>query len=608
MRRFAWLAAFLTVTSILVGAGCGSSKPTSDFTTGDDASTGDDATAGDGGNDDAISFGDSGDGAGCATHCSSDLHYVLDCNNQRVKTCPMDQGCAGNGCVPACESAKANKSTFGCDYYSVDPDIISAAYGACFAAFVANTWNAPITITADRGGQTLSVGTFARIPSGNGQSLTYQPLTNGQLQPGEVAILFFNRFGNTGGTAFNCPTGITPAVTATDGAIHGTGIGNAFHFATSAPVVAYDIFPYGGGATAATSATLLLPTTAWDTNYIAVNAFRQSTVAASSGAANFIEIVAQEDNTKVTISPTAAIIAGTGVAGTGAGVPHDYMLNKGQYLQITQPGELSGSPIQSDKPVGLWGGTSCLNIDVGDFACDSAHQQIPPVKALGHEYAVVRYRSRIDGTEESTFYRFVGAVDGTTLTYEPSTPMGAPTTLRSGQVGEFKVAAPFVVKSQDGQHPFYMSAHMTGGANAMNRGDPEFVNVIPPAQYLASYVFFTDPTYPETNLVIVRTKSTSGFKDVTLDCAGVLTGWLPVGSSGNYEYTRIDLVRHNFAKQGMCDNGRHEIHSDAPFGLTIWGWGSDESVGFQSTYVSYAYPAGASVQPINTVVVPPTPR
>ena len=36
--------------------------------------------------------------------------------------------------------------------------------------------------------------------------------------------------------------------------------------------------------------------------------------------------------------------------------------------------------------------------------------------------------------------------------------------------------------------------------------------------------------------------------------------------------------------------------SMAPFGLTVWGW--DEAV-------SYAFPSGASVQPINTVVVPP---
>ena len=48
---------------------------------------------------------------------------------------------------------------------------------------------------------------------------------------------------------------------------------------TDRPVVAYTILPYGGGPSAATSATLLLPTSAWDTNYIAVNAYKQSQIA-----------------------------------------------------------------------------------------------------------------------------------------------------------------------------------------------------------------------------------------------------------------------------------------------------------------------------------------
>ena len=79
----------------------------------------------------------------------------------------------------------------------------------------------------------------------------------------------------------------------------------------------------------------------------------------------------------------------------------------------------------------------------------------------------------------------------------------------------------------------------------------------------------------ETNLVFVRKKgSDNQFHDVTLDCAGPLGGWQPVGSAGKYEYTRFDLVRHNFAPQGNCDNGRHEIKSDAPFGITVWGWGT----------------------------------
>ena len=40
----------------------------------------------------------------------------------------------------------------------------------------------------------------------------------------------------------------------------------------------------------------------------------------------------------------------------------------------------------------------------------------------------------------------------------------------------------------------------------------------------------------------------------------------------------------------------------------MWGRGSDATTNFGTTYVSYAYPAGASVKPVNTVVVPPTPN
>jgi hypothetical protein len=403
-----------------------------------------------------------------------------------------------------------------------------------------------------------------------------------------------------------------------DGAVHGTAIGKAFHIKTDRPVVAYDIFPFGGGQSAATSATLLIPTSAWDVNYVAVNAFTKDVIVPQ--AQPFLEVVASQANTKVTISPTAAIVGGTGVAPTGQGQPHDYILaSAGDYVQFTQDAELTGSPILADKPVGVWGGATCLNVDVNTCCCDSAHQELFPVQTLGHEYIAVHYRDRFPNMMETTPWRLVGAVDGTTLSYEPGAPNGAPTSLAARQVVEFSTSAPFVVKSQDDKHPFYLSAHMTGGQTVDpteqdGRGDAEFVNVLPPQEDLSSYVFFTDPTYPETNLVVVRTKGKSGFADVNLDCAGNLSGWLPVGTSGSYEYTRVDLATGNWGPgTGGCNNGRHEIKSDLPFGLTVWGWGSAITGdglgnGVYTQWVSYAYPAGASVQPINTVVVPPTPK
>jgi hypothetical protein len=613
----------LAIAVLAFAPSCGGSKGNQGGFTSPDGSTiyGEGGTSS-GSGDEVMSFGGGDTGSStCGLTCSADLHNVVDCNGNVKTACPADQGCAAGACVPACASAVANKSTFGCEYYAVDPDVIDATgagsgppQGGCFAMFIANTWTSAVNITADWNGQTVDVATAAYVPSGSGSSLTYQALGTGGLQPGQVAILFVSQAPDESSTPpldFACPASVKPAF-AQDVAVHGTAMGKAFHVTTDRPVVSYDIFPYGGGQSAATSATLLIPTSAWDVNYVAVDAYQPDKTVPY--AYPFLEIVASQAMTTVTISPTAAIVGGTGVAAAAVGTPTKYTLtNAGDYVQFTQPAELMGSPILADKPVGVWGGATCLNIDVNTCCCDSAHQQLFPVQTLGNEYVAARYRDRYPSEPETTPWRIMGAVAGTSLTYEPATPNGAPTVLDVGQVVIFGTIAPFVVHSQDAMHPFYMSSHMTGAETLQGmqgvRGDPEFVNVIPPAEYLSSYVFFTDPTYPETNLVITRVAGAGGtFSDVTMDCGaagGVVSGWLPVGSSGKYEYARFDLSTGNFAGVNGCNNGRHEIKSNTPFGLTVWGWGSEATGAVYSEYVSYAYPAGASVQPINTVVVPP---
>jgi len=557
-------------------------------------------------------------GVGCG---SSEREGFEDPSNGGIDGSGTSGGPIG-GSTPGTFNCKGlqdgSKTSAGCDYYAVVPDVILGGNGACFAVFIANTWKEPIAIGVEYDGNPLPTQSFSYIPSGSGASTTYKKLEGGEIPPGEVAILFLNRaLGGlpTPGLNFDCPKGITPAVTSADAAIHGTGMGKAFHITTTAAVAAYDIYPYGGGQSALTSATLLLPSTSWDTNYIAVDAY-----GSGIGTGAVLQIVGQADGTEVTISPTNDIVAVGSVPAAKKGQPTKYTVNKGQVLQFTQDASLAGSAILTSKPVGVWGGKNGLSID----ACcnDSAHQQIPPVRALGSEYAGVRYRNRYDGVEETPPWRIIGAVDGTALTWEPFPPSGAPTSLAQGQVSEFRSPGGFVVKSQDDKHPFYMAQYMTGaaqwdpeqtsGGKADGRGDAEFVNVVPPGEYPSDYVFYTDPTYPETNLVLVRTKVDGAFADVELDCAGKLTGWQPLGSGGKYEFTRIDLVRHNFQSMNGCNNGRHEIHSKNPFGLTVWGWGSGETgsalSGFYSQYVSYAYPGGANVKPINNVVVSPTVR
>jgi hypothetical protein len=230
---------------------------------------------------------------------------------------------------------------------------------------------------------------------------------------------------------------------------------------------------------------------------------------------------------------------------------------------------------------------------------------VPPVSALGDEYVGAPFASRrAGGLDESIPYRLVGAVDGTALSFDPPVA-GAPATLGRGQIADFEAVGAFVVRSQDATQPFYLAQMMTGcevldkpsGLFAPCPGDEDFVNVLPPAQYLGKYVFFTDPSYATTNLTLVRRRHGGAFADVFVDCLGTLSGWKPIGAA-DFEYTNVHLVS-NGVPVGSCSNGLHVAGSDGPFGVMVWGL--DDAA-------SYGYPAGGNVARINDVWVPPNPR
>lgn len=206
------------------------------------------------------------------------------------------------------------------------------------------------------------------------------------------------------------------------------------------------------------------------------------------------------------------------------------------------------------------------------------------------------------GTEPAV-WRVIGAVDNTSLSWTPN--VGGPGSLDQGEVVEFITGEPFVVQSQDDDHPFLLVTYMSGSGWAgvpSGAGDADFVIGVPPQQYLQHYVFFMDPSYPEANIVLVRAPGLDGLlAPVDLDCLGTVGGWQAIG---DYEWTRVDLMTGNYQDVGGCSTGRHVISSDAPFGLWIWGWGTSATPEFTENR-SYGYPGGMNVRPINDVVINP---
>jgi hypothetical protein len=549
--------------------------------------------------------------------CTSDLRHVVDDDGVVVKECPSDQGCADGQCVPACDAAARSKGSVGCEFWALTPRSMdsgaggNAQDGPCHAVFVANAWERPAKLSVSRAGQPLDLAAFARIPRGAGAELQWDSLPETGLPQNEVAVLFLS---NRRSSPLSCP--IAPAV-ADNTAIWGAERGEAFYVASDTPISAYDILPYGGPKSSRTSATLLLPVSTWGTNYTVLTpkAFgpeEEIPFVAARGRL-WAAVVAREDQTTVKVAPKDDLPGGATLAPAPVGQVTEYTLDAGEAIQwIDVVGGLptldpSGTVLESDKPIGLWTGNTWLTVSSAtspmNESQDSAHQQVPSIRALGSEYVgggiVTRNR---EGRPESVPYRLMGVVDGTTLEWDPR-PESAPVQINRGEIVDLESVDAFSVRSQDVEHPFVFTQFMPGpqvnegdcpGTSDCAHGDVEWVSLVSAEQFLKRYVFFIDPSYSTTSLVVVRRNTGTGFHDVELECLGTVSGWRPVGGEGTFEVAHLDLMRAGMPVRS-CSRARHVAMSQGPFGIVVWGTDAG---------TSYGYPAGGNFGAINSVVVP----
>jgi hypothetical protein len=609
---------------IAVTWGCGNSTNPQPGSKGGNDTAGQGGTvAWGGGGDLALSPTGGASSSSSTTGCTPDLRSIVGEDGSIVEECPTDQGCAAGECIAACRAAALSGGSIGCEFWAPEPAFVQNGRGLpqdgpCYAVFLANAWNRPARINVSRAGKTFDITTFAKIPKGILPDVHYEPLPESGLPPDEVAVLFLSHRPGTVNAekSLECP--LPPALLA-DAAIQGSGRGSAFQIVSDTPLSAYDILPYGGALSYLPSATLLLPAKSWGTNSISV---------APRGdglGSQWALVAAGAEGATLRVAPRAALPGGPSLPSAPSGKVTEYVLGAGesvQWLDVDLAGvDVSGAVFESDKPVGLWTGNTYLGIasatsPQGGFH-DAAHQQIPPVQALGSEYVGPGIVTRLPGGEpESVPYRLLGVVDGTRLTWDSSAPANAPLTLDQGQVADFETRDFFAVRSQDPEHPFALTQYMPGTPQTgtidgcgvppsqglkCGLGDEDWINLVPPQQFLQRYVFFTDPTYATTNLVLLRARDrgrsedATGFEDVTVDCLGVVDGWQPVGKSGKYQVSHVDLVRGN-QPVSDCTTSRHVASSKGLFGLLVWGtdWAA-----------SYGYPAGGNLTPINEVVVTP---
>lgn len=540
--------------------------------------------------------------------CSGDLKSVLDATTGLVlEQCPPHEGCLDGACVPACVAAAGAHGSIGCEFAVPTPpffangDPTAVQSGPCHAIVVVNPWDRPALLELSWAGVDYDVVAVARRPVGIGTATVYEPLPPAGLPPDEVAVIFAaHRPGVHNGNSLQCP--IEPAVLA-DTAAHGTDRGTAFAVHSDTPIQVYDMLPYGGAPTYLPSASLQYPVSAWAPDYIVPTPHPKD-------HGTWLLVVATADGTTVSLEPTAVVDPGT-IAAPSVGAATSYLLDAGQSVQWHAAGDLAGTRLSADAPIGVWSGNTFLRVTTTDSPLsgrDSAHQMVPDVWALGTRYVAAPATSRrADGLPESTRYRLVGVADDTELSWDPPTVAGRPpVSLSAGQVVEFETTEAFAVHSQNAAHPFSLSQYMGGAIEARpgcldppgacRLGDDEWVVLPSPDQFGRAYSFFVDPTYGTTTLTVVRERHGTDFRPVLLHCLGELSGWHPLDEAGRFEWVQVELFRSGHASTPACATSQHRLTSPARFGAVVWG--TDHAA-------SYGYPVGGNLHTINELDLPP---
>ncbi len=449
-----------------------------------------------------------------------------------------------SGDPTTCAEAAQFKTYLGCDYW---PTVVANNVWSIFdfAVVVANGQATPVSVTVTGNGTNQTV----MVPAGGLQKI-YLPW---------VAAL-------KGQDADNCG-----AATPLPGSVKAAG--GAFHLVATAPVTVYQFnaLEYKGqGGPAGKSwaacpgdtvcmdprvlqavgcfsftndASLLLPSTAMTNNYRVTGI--HGWTAANLGA--YFAVTATQDNTtvKIHVSSKGQIIAGGGIAATPAnGDAAPITLNAGDVVEIvggaTDQSDLSGSLVQSDKPVQVITGVPCINTPLATPACDHVEETVFPAETLGQDY-IVTTPTGPNGNTPGHQVRIYGNVDNTTLTYSPNKPAACPATINAGQVVDCgTVNIDLRIK---GNHEFAVGSFMLGGALAdpgappgMQKGDPSQSQMVAIEQYRTKYIFLAPDDYTVSYVDIAGPSGVG----VTLDGTAVATTFNAIAATG-YGVARVKL-------------------------------------------------------------------
>ncbi len=283
-------------------------------------------------------------------------------------------------------------------------------------------------------------------------------------------------------------------------------------------------------------------------------------------------VVASEDNTKVTITPSKVTDQLR-----PKDTPFTITLNKGELYQVQSmnhanlagQGDLTGSYIKSDKPIAFYSGSWSTTIPIGaNSAWDHLYEQIPPVRSWGRKFVTVPFKGR-----SLDVFRIMASQNNTKIRIGN----GNTIVLNKGAFHEFQLTSdqPSLIESD---YPILLAQFMV--SNVVDRpagvsqnnwdGDPLMLIVSPVDQTreAVTFVAYDSPNINSKFFVNVVTKlESSSF--IMLDSQPI--AFQPLSNS-EYAFAQVAIT--------MGNHNLNSIKSGNGFIAYVYGYGGVESYGY----------------------------
>lgn len=282
-------------------------------------------------------------------------------------------------------------------------------------------------------------------------------------------------------------------------------------------------------------------------------------------------IIATEDGTEVTITPTALI-----KGGRLPNKPYTVRLRRGDVYtaeaewESVGASDVTGSLVSSNKPISVFSGHTCAYVPVRIEACNHLVEQVPPLTSWGKHF----YLGMLKERTKYNYRVLASSVD--TKVFEDSRLVAM---LRPGEFYEGSNISRHIQLTAD--KPVLVAQFAQGFKNGDSVGDPMMILVSPTQQFLKEYRFAT-PIDGDWHHYINVVTPTSSIKDIRLNGRRL----------DSTLFMRLGESRYSLA-QVSVPFGTHTIKGSDPFGLYNYGFGFGKDA-----YDAYGNMSGQSFEEI----------